>query len=77
MAQFYVNYNGEAGLSENKKLLKTIKDVTTEDELIISMESEDAHQADQLFAMLDENQFKYLPKGDETGHKYHIYAKRK
>jgi len=77
MAQFYVNYTREAGLGENQKLLETMKEVESNDELIITMDSQDAHQADQVFHILDENKFEYLPKGDETGHRYYILAKRK
>jgi len=77
MAQFYVTYTGELGLNAGENLLETMREVEKEDELIISMYSQNAHQADQIFHILDENKFEYLPKGDETGHRYYIYAKRK
>ena len=77
MAQIYVNYTAESGLNESKKLLETMKDITKEDELVINMSAQDAHQADRIFEMLDENEFEYLPKGDETGDRYYILATRK
>ncbi len=77
MAQIYVNYAAESGLGESKKLLETMKDITKEDELVINMSAQDAHQADRIFEMVDKNEFEYLPKGDETGDRYYILAKRK
>ena len=77
MSQYFLDFSGELGLSDNHKLLQTIKQVQEDDEVVIVMDSNDAHQADQIFRLLDKNNFQYLPKGTESGEKYQIYAKRK
>ncbi len=77
MPQYLLDFSGELGPSDNQKLLHTIKNVNHEDELLITMDSNDAHQADQIFRILDNHQFQYLPKGTGSGAKYQIYARRK
>jgi len=77
MPQIYLNFSGELGPSDNQKLLHTLKDVGKEDELVISIDANDAHQADQIFGILNKHDFQVLPKGSESGLTYSILAKRK
>ncbi|WP_026478138.1 hypothetical protein [Alkaliphilus transvaalensis] len=77
MAQHFVNFSGEISLSDQQKLIQTIKHVELDDEIVIVMDSNDAHQADQIFSILEKNDYQVLPKGTEGGEKYQIYARKK
>lgn len=75
--QIFINYNSELGTSASQKLMDALRNVDNDDEIVISMDNRNAHQADQLFRILEKNQYQYLPKGDETGERYYIFAKKK
>lgn len=75
--QIYINFNAELGTQASKRLMDALRNVDNDDEIVISMDNRDAHQADQLFSILEKHEFQYLPKGDETGERYYIFAKRK
>lgn len=51
--------------------------IGTDEEITITIESADAHQADPIIEVLDENGFDYQAKGSHDGKSYHINARRK
>ncbi|QZY54668.1 hypothetical protein [Crassaminicella profunda] len=77
MTDHYVNYDKELGMNANTQLIDVLKEVGEEDELIITMDANDATQADYLFDILRNNGFDVLPKGGHDDDKYHIIAHRK
>ncbi|MEW6447323.1 MAG: hypothetical protein AB1426_04435 [Bacillota bacterium] len=46
------------------------------EEIKIIMEAADAHQADEIFALLRREGFDYQPKGSSDGRQYNITARR-
>lgn len=46
-------------------------------EIIITIESADAHKVDPIIELLDEGGFDYQSKGSHNGKSYHINARRK
>lgn len=54
-----------------------LNEISSGDEITITIESADAHQADPIIALLEENGFDYQPKGSHDGKSYHINARRK
>ncbi|QEK11128.1 hypothetical protein FQB35_01425 [Crassaminicella thermophila] len=77
MIDHYINYDKELGMNANTKLIDLLKDVGDDEELIITMEGNDAAQSDYLFDILKKNGFEVLPKGGHDDNKYHIIAHRK
>ncbi|MFZ5899076.1 MAG: hypothetical protein ACOYU7_07935 [Bacillota bacterium] len=47
------------------------------DELVITMEAADAHQAEKVYEMLTEGDFDYQPKTNENGRVYVVTARRR
>lgn len=47
-----------------------------DEHLTITMESADAHQADNIFGLLDESGFTYQTRGSHDGNTYNIIATR-
>ncbi|WP_003543562.1 hypothetical protein [Desulfotomaculum nigrificans] len=60
-----------------QKVDQAIAQIGPEDELTISMEAADAHDADQILALLSRNNFDYQPRGSHNGKKYLITARRR
>ncbi|MFA7467656.1 MAG: hypothetical protein WCY82_05250 [Desulfotomaculaceae bacterium] len=55
----------------------TLAQLNYGDEITITVEAADAHQADPIISLLDKNGFDYQSKGGHNGHSYHINARRK
>lgn len=53
----------------------TLAQLNPGDEITITVESADAHQADPIISLLDTNGFDYQSKGGHD-HSYHINARR-
>ncbi|WZL72674.1 hypothetical protein QBE52_16655 [Clostridiaceae bacterium 35-E11] len=77
MTDHYINFDKELGMNANTKLIDVIKQVGYDDELIITMEGNDAAQSDYLFDILRNHGFDVLPKGGHKENTYHIIAHRK
>ncbi|KPU26526.1 hypothetical protein TR13x_09610 [Caloranaerobacter sp. TR13] len=77
MADYYINFDRELGLNSITKLLNTIGEINENDELIVTMDSNDAMQSRFIREALENNGFEVLPKGDHTGKKYKLIAHRK
>lgn len=74
MAEYYINFDRELGLNANTKLLDVMNNVKQDDELIITMDSNDAAQSRFLTETLENNGFEFLPKGSHSGERYTIIA---
>ncbi|KJS13019.1 MAG: hypothetical protein JL56_10840 [Desulfotomaculum sp. BICA1-6] len=55
----------------------TLEQLYPGDEITITVEAADAHQADPIISILDTNGFDYQSKGGHDGRSYHINARRK
>ncbi|MEW6726456.1 hypothetical protein ACP3TJ_08090 [Desulforudis sp. 1088] len=58
-------------------LAATLPGLRHEDELVITMEAADAHQAERVYEMLTEGDFDYQPKTDDHGQVYVITARKR
>ncbi|WP_027364508.1 hypothetical protein [Desulfotruncus alcoholivorax] len=59
------------------RVKKTLVQMGPYDELSISIESADAHQADRIYSFLDESGFQYQTRGSHDGKTYLINARLK
>ncbi|SFG64735.1 hypothetical protein SAMN05660649_02282 [Desulfotomaculum arcticum] len=59
------------------RVRKTLVKMGPYDELSISIESADAHQADRIFSCLDESGYQYQSRGSHDGKTYLINARMK
>jgi hypothetical protein len=65
----------DAGAVEQVR--KAIRRLRPGDEITITVESADAHQADPIIGILGESGFDYQAKGSHDGKSYHINARCK
>ncbi|MTI86053.1 MAG: hypothetical protein FH756_19690 [Firmicutes bacterium] len=50
--------------------------ISKDEQLTITMEATDAHQADNILGLLDTSGFTYQSRGSHDGNTYHIIATR-
>lgn len=77
MDKITVNLEPEVDRGAVHRVQRVLHDMGPGDEITIIIESTDAHQADPVFELLEENGFDYQPEGSHEGHRYYINARRK
>lgn len=70
-----INLRLDSGVDPMIKLRQTLNQIKPGGHLTIVIERTDAHEADEVFELLDEFGFDYQPKGDEDN-RYLIKAKK-
>lgn len=58
------------------KVRNILPRIGRDDQLIVTLEATDAHQADRVMEVLGAHGFDYQPKGSHDGRDYHIIATR-
>lgn len=77
MADKFINLNEEVNMDSAREFKEIIKDVGEDDELVITIDRNDADNSGLLFDMLRENGFEVSHKGGHDDDKYHVVAHRK
>lgn len=74
MTDYYIDLNHQDQKKPKDKLLDVIDRVTEDDELVISVNSDNHRNIETVTRILDENGFDHLPKGNDDGSKISIIA---
>ncbi|MDK2918207.1 MAG: hypothetical protein PWQ37_940 [Candidatus Petromonas sp.] len=77
MSDHYINYNMELETDGNARLMDIIKSVGKDEELIITMEGNDAEKSKHILKILENNGFEVLPKGGHEDNQYHLVARKR
>lgn len=77
MAKLSVTLQPQIDMNAVDHVRDSINKLGSGDEIEITIDSADAHQADPIFDVLDRSGFCYQSKGSHDGKYYHINAKRK
>lgn len=77
MTDRYINYNAELEMNTDSRIEDILKEVGKDDEIIITMERDDADNSGYIVDMLKDKGFEVLPKGGHDDGQYHIIARRK
>lgn len=76
MDKINITLQPEVDLHAVDHVRNTISRLSQGDEITITVESTDAHQADPILHLLDKHGFDYQSKGSHDGKAYHINAKK-
>ena len=76
MVGHFMRFENKLGMDDSR-LEDILKNVGEEDELIITMDANEAEHSEQLFDILKNHGFEVLPKGGHDGKQFHIVAHRK
>lgn len=78
MSDYRINFGNVIGPSDTNKINDMLNILGEEDELIITVDTAGgSSQFDNVFTVLDRNNFNVSTKGGHESGKYHIIAKRK
>ena len=77
MGKVNLTLQPEIDINAVDRVRKTLIKMGPYDELSISIEAADAHQAAPIFSCLDESGFQYQTRGSHDGKTYHINARLK
>ncbi|MBO8128862.1 MAG: hypothetical protein H0Z39_06650 [Peptococcaceae bacterium] len=76
MASLVVDMGPAISANSIDKLKETINKVGPNDQLVVSMEAADAHEADAVLEILRKKGFNYQAKGSHDGRTYRVIATR-
>lgn len=74
MTDYYINLSYQGQKKPNEKLMDVIDKVSENDEVIISVNSDNHRNVETVTRILDENGFDHLNKGNDDGSKISIIA---
>ncbi len=64
-------------LNDVRRIVDTVKQMGTDEQLVVSMNSQDSYKAQNIFSVLEKNNFEWSTKGGHDGRDYYIIAKKR
>lgn len=77
MAERMISVGSYVTLTDVRRIVDTVKHMSAEDQLVVSMNSQDSYEAQNIFSVLEKNDFKWSTKGGHDGRDYYIIAKKR
>ncbi|HWQ29803.1 MAG TPA: hypothetical protein VN549_02345 [Negativicutes bacterium] len=77
MAERMISVGAYVTLSDVRRIVDTVKHMNAEDQLVVSMNSQDSYEAQNIFSVLEKNAFEWSTKGGHDGRDYYIIAKKR
>ncbi|HYE82990.1 MAG TPA: hypothetical protein VEG39_12600 [Clostridia bacterium] len=64
-------------LNDVKRIVDTVKHMDDSEQLVVSVNSQDSYNAQNIFSVLEKNNFEWSTKGGHDGRDYYIIAKKR
>ncbi len=77
MAERMISIGSYVTLNDVRRIVDTVKHMDTEDQLVVSMNSQNSFEAQNIFSVLERNDFEWSTKGGHDGRDYYIIARKK
>lgn len=77
MSDYRINFGTAIDSNDINKLYGMFNIMEEKDSLNIVLEAADAHQAERIMKILDDNHFDVTTKGSNDGYHYNITARRR
>lgn len=77
MSDYRINFGSIIDQLDQRRLTDVLNIVGDDDELIITIEAEDAAQTENIYRLLENNGFEITVKGGNDDNKYNIVARRR
>ncbi|HWR60568.1 MAG TPA: hypothetical protein VN580_03105 [Clostridia bacterium] len=77
MAERMISIGSYVTLNDVRRIVDTVKRMDTEDQLVVSMNSQNSFEAQNIFSVLERNDFEWSTKGGHDGRDYYIIARKK
>lgn len=64
-------------MNDVRRVVEAAKEIADDEQLIVSMSSQESDKAASIFSVLEDNNFECTSKGAGNGHEYYIIAKKR
>jgi hypothetical protein len=64
-------------INDVRRVVEAAKEITGDEQLIVSMDSQESDKAANIFSVLEKHDFECTTKGASNGHEYYIIARKK
>ncbi|KUO77069.1 MAG: hypothetical protein APF77_23540 [Clostridia bacterium BRH_c25] len=77
MVERMISVGSYVTLNDVKRIVDTVKHMVANEQLVVSMNSQDSYKAQNIFSVLEKNNFEWSTKGGHDGRDYYIIAKKR
>jgi hypothetical protein len=77
MIERMLNINSSMNMNDVRRIVDTVKQMDSDEQLVLSMDSQDSYRAENIFSILEKYNFEWSTKGGHDGRDYYIIAKKK
>ena len=77
MAERMISVGSYITLKDVRRIVDTVKTMDAHDQLVVSMNSQESYEAQNIFSVLEKNNFEWSTKGGHDGRDYYIIAKKR
>ena len=77
MIERMISVGSYVTLNDVRRIVDTVKQMDAHEQLVVSMNNQDSYNAQNIFSVLEKNNFEWSTKGGHDGRDYYIIAKKK
>ncbi len=77
MIERMISVGSYVTLNDVRRIVDTVKHMENNEQLVVSMNSQDSYKAQDIFSVLEKNNFEWSTKGGHDGREYYIIAKKR
>lgn len=77
MIERMISVGNYVTLNDVRRIVDTVKQMDSNEQLVVSMNSQDSYKAQNIFSVLEKNNFEWSTKGGHDGRDYYIIAKKR
>jgi hypothetical protein len=77
MVERMISVGSYVTLNDVRRIVDTVKHMDDNEQLVVSMNSQDSYHAQNIFSVLEKNNFQWSTKGGHDGRDYYIIAKKR
>jgi hypothetical protein len=77
MVERTISLGNYVTISDVRRVVAAAKEITGDDHLIVSMDSQESDKAANIFSVLEKHDFECTTRGASNGHDYYIIARKK
>ena len=77
MIERMISVGSYVTLNDVRRIVDTVKHMDDNEQLVVSMNSQDSYKVQNIFSVLEKNNFEWSTKGGHDGREYYIIAKKR
>lgn len=77
MVERMISIGSYVTMNDVRRIVDTAKHMEANEQLVVSMNSQDSYKAQNIFSVLEKNNFEWSTKGGHGGRDYYIIARKR